>query len=122
MDWEKLNMEEIKYYCTSSDIDFDCLPFGSQIKGIVSMFCYYGIKEFSVDDIKAFYEKMQILSPRNNTVRKPTSTQIQKALNAKTMNNIKNINENEYEILETNTQIYEMQIKQGYTKDRINQY
>lgn len=46
----------------------------------------------------------------------------EKALNAKTMNNIKNINENEYEILETNTQIYEMQIKQGYTKDRINQY
>ena len=114
---EKINMKEIKYYCTSSDIDFDCLPFGSQIKTIVSMFFYYDIKLFSVDDIKVFYEKMQIPSPRNNTIRKPSNTQIQKIIDK--MNNIKNINENEYEILEADTKIYEMRIRQGYEKNRI---
>lgn len=101
MDWGKINIKEITYYCTSCEIDFDCLPFGSQIKSIVSIFYYYDIKIFSIDDIKEFYEKMQIPSPRNNTIRKPSNTQIQKIIDK--MNNIKNINENEYEILETDT-------------------
>ena len=116
MNWEKLNMKEINYYCKSYDIDFDCLPFGSQIRDIISMYYYYGIKIFTVDDIKEFYKIMQIPSARRDTIRKPSNTQIQKAIDK--IENIHSINENEYEILTADTKMYEMQIKQVYTKNR----
>ena len=110
-------MKEINYYCKSYDIDFDCLPFGSQIRDIISMYYYYGIKIFTVDDIKEFYKIMQIPSARRDTIRKPSNTQIQKAIDK--IENIHSINENEYEILTADTKMYEMQIKQVYTKNRI---
>lgn len=117
MNWEKLNMREIKFYCHSNLIDFDCWPFGEQIKQIVCMFYYYDITSFNIDDIKEFYNKMQIPAPRTEGIRKPSPSQIQKALDR--LKNIKNRGENGYEILNADTEIYEKQIKQGYEKNRI---
>ena len=117
MNWEKLNMKEVNYYCRTSDIDFDCLPFSTQIECIISMYYYYNIEIFTIDDIKEFYKIMQIPSPRNGAVRKPSNTQIQKAIDK--MNNIHKINEYEYEILRADIELYEIQIKQGYDKNRI---
>lgn len=57
MDWQKLNMDEVIYYCKSfDDVGFDCSPFSLQMEEIVIMFSYYGIERFTVDDIKEFYK------------------------------------------------------------------
>lgn len=117
MDWDKLEMKEIEYYCRSNVIDFDCFPFSCQIESIICIFSYYGITRFNVDDIKSFYNKMQIPSPRADGIRKPSPSQIRKALDR--MKNIQNINENSYEILHADTEIYGTEIKLGYEKEKI---
>lgn len=117
MNWEKLNLKEIKYYCHSNLIDFDCWPFGKQIENIICIFYYYDITSFKTEDIKEFYNKMQIPTPRADGIRKPSLSQIQKALGH--LRNIKNIAENSYEILQADTEIYDMEIKQGYKKNII---
>ena len=117
MDWNKQNLKEIAYYCTSYDIDFDCLPLRNQIEAILSIFFYYGATTFEAEDIKEFYRIIQIPSPRSDRVRNPSLTQVQRQL-AK-LKNIRPVNENTYEILCADTEIYKMQIEQGYAKNRI---
>ena len=52
MDWQKLNMDEVIYYCKSfDDVGFDCSPFSLQMEEIVIMFSYYGIERFTVDSL-----------------------------------------------------------------------
>lgn len=117
MNWEKLNINEIEYFCNSNIIDFDCYPFSYQIESIVQLFFYYGITKFDIDDIKEFYHKMQIPNPRADGIRKPSPSQIRKALDR--LNNVQQIKENSYEILYANIEIYEKEIKLGYEQNKI---
>ena len=117
MDWGRLNAAEVKYYCHSNLIDFDCWPFSYQIQNIICLFYHYGITSFKIEDIKEFYREMQIPSPRADGVRKPSPGQIQKALGR--LKNVKNTDGNRYEILQADTEIYEKEIKQGYEKNKI---
>lgn len=63
MDWSKLKMNELKYYCTSFDIDFDCLPVSDQIRYLIGAFYHYGITAFEIADIKEFLRKPNITLP-----------------------------------------------------------
>ena len=117
MIWEKINMNEVKYYCTNWKIDFDCLPFEYQIENMIQLFYYYGIVEFETEDIEEFYRKMQISNPRSDGIRKPRSSQIQNALEH--IKAVQNITENHYKILDVNTDIYSQCMKEGYAKNAI---
>lgn len=126
MDWTKLNMKEVNYYCKSHgrsyEIDFDCLTFSLQIDCLLMMFYYYKIDTFTIKDIQEFYKKMEIPRWRNDGVIKPTPSKIRKALASNFFNiqkDIQLINDDCYKIIFIDTTLYEDEIKQGYQKNRI---
>lgn len=127
MDWSKLNMDEIYYYCkdTSSLSFFDCSPFGLQMEDIIMIFYYYGIEKFSVKDIQEFYNIMQIPKMKSEGIIKPIPSKIQKI--ASRMKNIKRIDDNTFQIVSGNfglyfefdTSLYAAEIKRGYQENKI---
>lgn len=125
MDWAKLNMAEVSYYCKSFDVDFDCYPFSCQMEQIILMFYYYGIKQFTVGDIQEFYKKMQIPRMQSEGIIKPTPGQIKKV--AGRMENTRCTGDGVFEIIPArnglylpfDTSLYAGYIKKGYQKDRI---
>ena len=127
MDWSKLNMDEIYYYCkdTSSLSFFDCSPFGLQMEDIIMIFYYYGIEKFSVKDIQEFYNIMQIPKMKSEGIIKPIPSKIQKV--ASRMKNIKRIDDNTFQIVSGNfglyfkfdTSSYAAEIKRGYQENKI---
>lgn len=125
MDWQKLNMDEIFYYCKSLEVDFDCSPFSLQMEEIVLMFHYYGIKQFTVKDIQEFYRKMQIPRMKSEGIIKPLPGKIQET--AERMENIRCIGDGVFEIIPAgkglylpfDTSIYSGYIEKGYQKHKI---
>lgn len=125
MDWSKLNMDEIYYYCKDVTSFFECSPFDMQMEEIVMIFYYYGIERFSVKDIQEFYNRMQIRKMKCKGVIKPIPSRIQKV--ADRMKNIKRIDNNTFQIVSANfglyfdfdTSMYADQIKKGYQNHRI---
>ena len=132
MDWTKLNIKEIIYYCKSVEADFDCSPFSLQIEELVLMFHYYGIGQFTVNDIQEFYEKMQIPKAKSEGLVKPVPGQIRKVVER--MQNIKSVDSNTFEIVQAgkgyflpfDTSIYSDEIEKGYktgiARNRIESY
>ena len=125
MDWTKLNMAEVNYYCKSYDVDFDCYPFDCQMEQIVLMFYHYGINQFTVKDIQEFYKKMQIPKMKSDGVIKPVPSRIKKV--AERMENVKIVSDGIFEIvpaenglyLPFDTSLYTSDIDKGYQKHRI---
>ena len=126
MDWQKLNMDEVIYYCKSfDDVGFDCSPFSLQMEEIVIIFSYYGIERFTVDDIKEFYKIMQIPKMKSEGIIKPAPGKIQKV--AERMKNIRCTGDGVFEIIPADrglylpfdTGIYLDYIEEGYKKGRI---
>lgn len=132
MDWAKLNIKEVIYYCKSVEVGFDCSPFSLQIEELVLMFHYYGIGQFTVNDIQEFYEKMQILKAKSEGLLRPVPSQIRKVMER--MQNIKYIDEDTFEIVQAekgnflpfDTGFYSEEIEKGYkagiAKSRIEGY
>lgn len=132
MDWTKLNVKEVVYYCKSSEVDFNCSPFSLQMEELVLMFHYYGIGQFTVTDIQDFYDKMQIPEVRSEGLLRPTPGKIRKAMEQ--MQNIKFVDDNTFEIVQAvkghflpfDTSIYSSEIEKGYqtgiARSRIESY
>lgn len=133
MDWTKLNVKEVIYYCKSCDgADFDCGPLSLQIEELVLMFHHYGIEQFTVKDIQEFYEKMQIPKMKSEGLRRPIPSKIRKVMEQ--MQNIKCIDEDTFQIVQAesghflpfDTSIYTDVIEKGYQtgigRNRIEGY
>ena len=104
MDWAKLNIKEVIYYCKSVEVGFDCSPFSLQIEELVLMFHYYGIGQFTVNDIQEFYEKMQIPKAKSEGLLRPVPSQIRKVMER--MQNIKCVDNNTFEIVQAGKGIF----------------
>ncbi|MCM1098735.1 MAG: hypothetical protein NC427_11790 [Ruminococcus flavefaciens] len=132
MDWTKLNMKEVVYFCKSNEIDFCCEPFSLQIEELILMFHYYGIKQFTVRDIQELYDKMQIPKLKSEGVLRPIPSKIRKVMEQ--MQNVKCIDENTFEIVQAekghflpfDVKFYFNEIEKGYrtgiAKNRIEGY
>ena len=132
MDWTKLNMKEVIYYCKSFEVDFDCSPFNLQLEELILMFHYYGIEQFTVNDLQEFYQKMQIPKPKSEGLLKPTPAKIRKSIAQ--MQNIKMIDENTFAIIPAekghflpfDTSFYTSELEKGYqtgiARSRIEGY
>lgn len=132
MDWTKLNMKEVIYYCKSFEIGFDCGPFSLQMEELILIFHYYGIEQFTVKDIQEFYEKMQIPKLKSEGLLKPIPSKIRKV--TEQMQNIICIDEDTFQIVQAekghflpfDTSIYSDEIEKGYrtgiAKNRIEGY
>ncbi len=132
MDWTKLNIKEVIYYCKSFEVGFYCGPFSLQIEELILMFHYYKIQQFTVKDIQEFYLKMQVPKLNSEGLLKPIPSKIRKVMEQ--MQNIKCIDENTFEIVQAekghflpfDTSIYFDEIEKGYktgiAKNRIEGY
>lgn len=105
MDWSKLNMDEISYYCKTGRCLFECSPFSLQMEEIVLMFHYYGIARFTVEDIQEFYQKMQIRKLKSAGTIKPAPSKIRKT--AERMSNIKCTDDGAFEIIPADMGLYQ---------------
>ena len=125
MDWSKLNMKEVNYYCKSWNSFFECSPFDLQMEEIILMFHYYGIERFAVEDIQEFYKKMQIRKMKSEGTIKPVPGKIRKV--AERMKNIKCTEDGTFEIISADMglylpfdiNIYASKIEEGYRSHRI---
>lgn len=117
MDWNKINISEVKSYCTASGIDFDCLPFSIQLGGVIEILYYYEISLFRIEDIKDFYNELKIANPRSDGIRKPSTRQIVNALEK--MSNIQFVGDESYHIIRADTSIFIKEIMHGYDEKRI---
>lgn len=104
MDWSKLNMKEVNYYCKSWKSFFECSPFDLQMEEIILMFHYYGIERFAVEDIQEFYKKMQIRKMKSEGTIKPVPGKIRKV--AERMKNIKCTEDGIFEIISADMGLY----------------
>ena len=132
MNWTKLNIKEVVYYCKSFEVGFYCEPFSLQMEELVLIFHYYGIEQFTVKDIREFYEKLQIPKLKGEGLLKPIPSRIRKVLER--MQNIKYIDEDTFEIVQAekgnflpfDTGFYSEEIEKGYkagiAKSRIEGY
>ena len=120
MNWAKLNMKEVVYFCKSYEVGFCCEPFSLQIEELILIFYYYGIMQFTVKDIQEFYKKMQIPQMKSEGVIRPIPGKIRKAMEQ--MQNIKCIDENTFEIVQAekghflpfDTRFYSDEVEKGY--------
>lgn len=125
MDWSKLNMDEIFYYCKSSDCDFDCCPFDLQMENLVLMFHYYGIEQFTLEDIQELYKKLQVPKPKSTGIIKPTPNRIREVVLR--MKNIEVVGEDVFKIIPADTglhlpfdtSLYSCYIEKGYQRNHI---
>ena len=79
MEWNKINLDEVGYCfkSTKSTLDFSCLPTQTeQILQIIGVFYYYDNKNFTEEDIRQMFEKLQVISPRSGKVILPTVKKI----------------------------------------------
>jgi len=125
MDWTRLNMAEVSYYCKSRDVDFCCYPFSCQMEQVVLMFYHYGINQFTVKDIQEFYRKMQVPRMKSEGIIKPAPKKIRET--AERMQNVRCVGDGIYEIIPAemglylpfDTSLYFSDIEKGYQKNRI---
>ena len=132
MEWTRLNIKEIIYYCKSVEVGFYCEPFNLQLEELVLIFHYYRIEQFTIKDIQKFYEKMQIPKLKSEEMLKPVPNKIRKVMEQ--MQNIKCIDEDTFEIVQAekghflpfDINIYSDEIEKGYktgiSKNRIEGY
>jgi len=127
MDWQKQDLAELKYYCTSTRSrvprHFQCYPFSWQIDVIMNLFFYYSITEFQIGDIKDFYKTLRIPKPRSEGLRNPSPAQITKALER--MENVRRIGEDRFQILGADahfSKFYAEELKYGYEKGYVQYF
>ncbi len=126
MDWTKLNMKEVTYFCKSHnrsyEIDFDNLTFSLQLDCLLMCFYYYKIDTFTIKDIQEFYKKMEISKWQSKGIIKPSPSKIRKALNYNFFNiekNIQSLGDDCYKIIFIDTKLYEDDITKGYQHNKI---
>lgn len=126
MDWTKLNMKEVTYFCKSHnrsyEIDFNNLTFSLQLDCLLMCFYHYKIDTFTIKDIQEFYKKMEISKWQSKGIIKPSPSKIRKALNYNFFNiekNIQSLGDDCYKIIFIDTKLYKDDITKGYQHNKI---
>ncbi len=124
MNWERLNFNEIGYFCksTKANTDFACYPLSIKIECIMGILSYYGIYSFQANDIKQFFSLLQIKSIHTGTIFVPSVKKIQTILEKMVGKHQLSIKESYFFIsgFQMDEEIYASKIKEGYQKDYIN--
>lgn len=116
MDFNKFSSKEVDYYCHSSKIDFDCLPHSTKIEMIVEIFNFYGVKNFTVKDIKLFLKKYEVTN-WNDKKFNPSESKIIQTLKAMGDRLIER--DGEFECKCIDSTIYENAIRSAYDEEII---
>lgn len=75
---DKINFREVNYFYKDPHalVDYSQMQSFSIIKSSVEIFSYYGISDFESGDIKAFFEKLQLVQKKNGKVFIPSVKKI----------------------------------------------
>ncbi len=75
---DKINFDEAEYFYKSpySLVDYSSMQSFSLIKSTVEVFAFYNIDCFSAEDIKLFFEKLQLVQKRNGKLFYPSVKKI----------------------------------------------
>ena len=75
---ESINWDEVGYFYKSPDslVDYSMMQSFSLIKSAVEVFAYYGINDFTADDMKAFFERLQLIHKRRGLPFVPSAKKI----------------------------------------------
>lgn len=122
MDWNKLNFDEIGFFCKSSksQTEIDCLPFSSQLALFCGILFYYGIERFCTEDIQGVFAVLKLKSARTGKINLPTYAKIHSALEKLTKRGILSDREEFYISNEPfESVIYKEAIKAGHEKGSI---
>lgn len=89
LDFAKLNMNEIEYYCKSEQaiINFQLLPSFMIIQEIAVILASYGITKFTADDIKELFIALDMHNETNRSII-PSRKKILGVLQTQTRNSI----------------------------------
>lgn len=74
----KINFSEVSYFYKSPDafVDYSNMQSFSLIKSTVDVFVYYGITDFTAEDIQAFFERLQIVKKKTGKVFLPSPKKV----------------------------------------------
>ncbi len=74
----KINFAEACYFYKSPDafVDYSNMQSFSLIKSTVDVFVYYGIRDFRPEDIRDFFEQLQLVKKKNNKVFVPAPKKV----------------------------------------------
>ncbi len=75
---DMIDLKEAEYFYRSPHtlIDNSGLESFGLIKSTVELFVYYGVNDFSANDIKELFEKLQLIQKKNGRVFLPSSKKI----------------------------------------------
>lgn len=96
LDFSKLNMSEIEYYCKSNKaiINFQLLPSFMIIQEIAVILASYGITEFTADDVKELFTALGMHNEKGRNII-PSRKKITGVLETQPRNSIINLTEND---------------------------
>lgn len=117
IDFGLLDFNEIEYYCKSERtiIPFSALPSFIMIQEAVMILSAYGINQFSAEDIRELFLRINVLLP-SGKVFKPSCKKISGVLDTKTRNSVLALESNDgtYSIKRCSIDGYKAEIKRGY--------
>ena len=125
MDWNKLNFDEIGYYCKSTKnyVDFDCWPLRYQIEMLLGVLYYYEVYQFQIKDIQTLYAVLHIRKMRSDGILAPQPKKLQTILEKLAAEGRLIIEPDGYTITDKNEEDrrnYIEEIERGYREDYIS--
>lgn len=121
---DNINWKEVLFFYHSpqySFTDFSEMKSFSLIKSCIEIFSYYGINDFSSDDIKNFFEKLALVQKKNVKVFLPSLRKIEGVLECYTTAGMECLQtENHlYHIVSWNTDGYRYTVQSGKADGKI---
>lgn len=96
LDFTKLKINEIEYYCKSEKtvINFQLLPSFIMIQEIAVILASYGITEFTASDVKELFAALDLHNKKGRSIL-PSRKKIAGVLETQPRNSIINLTEND---------------------------
>lgn len=120
----KINFDEAEYFYKSEHaiVDYSQMQSFSLIKSTVELFAYYGITDFSAADIKAFFERIQLVQKKYNKVFIPSAKKVSGVLDCclKPSKYYLSFHNGTYHIEEWNTDGYKYELARAYDRGYVN--
>lgn len=119
----KMDFDEINYYYKSPQalVDYSLMQSFSVIKSCVEVFVYYGVTEFSAEDVKSFFTKLQLIQKKNGRVFIPSEKKIDGVLSCclPESENVILCTDGKYIVKSWNISGYKSEIELAYNLNRI---
>lgn len=79
---DKINFDEASFFYKSphSLVDYSMVQSYTLIKSVIELFAYYGITDFTAEDIKEFFVRLELVQQKNNKVFIPSRKKIDSVL------------------------------------------